>query len=355
LVPHEARPNGEPARIKIDGFPGGPAAFEQIAKWCYGIDIDLTVDNIAFAYCAARTLRVPELEKSTEVFMTQVVLKDIVRSTAVLRAATSIQHMSDEMLEGLIGHSINAIASMFEHIPELNTLPTDAFSCIVRTARDLGTDKKALEASVVAFCEAKISEGPGKLAVDEFVEVVAAAGRIDDMGHCEAVYRLLEVMMQHHTSDAEAEVMCKALHELGFWVCLPHSVIERAYSDRNVPDRYITVALMAENRHLLQVNEQLYEKVEQLTDLLHAEGGGGGGAMVPAGGSGGGRGRPALTAGAPTPASTAPSQYYAPPTSTAGAAAYTPGPSTAGAGAGGAATTPYRAASGGYGGPGRAQ
>lgn len=24
--------------------------------------------------------------------------------------------------------------------------------------------------------------------------------------------------------------MCKGLHELGFWVCLPHVVIERAYS-----------------------------------------------------------------------------------------------------------------------------
>jgi len=240
-----------------------------------------------------------ELEKSTEVFMSQVVLKDPVRATQVLRVATSIQHMSDEMLEGLIGHSINAVASMFEPIPELNALPGDCFSCIVRTARDLSVNKKTLETAVIHYAEAKISEGSGKLSVDEFVEVVASAGRIDDMQYCEAVYRLLEVMMQHHTSDEEAEVMCKALHELGFWVCLPHSVIERAYSDRNVPDRYITVALMAENRHLLQVNEQLYEKVEQLTDLINKDGGGLGSTMGSAAGA-------AAIEGTP-------SQYYSTP------------------------------------------
>lgn len=57
LLP-EGNTGKEPVRLKIDGFPGGAPAFEQIARWLYGIDIDLTVENIAYAYCAARTLRV---------------------------------------------------------------------------------------------------------------------------------------------------------------------------------------------------------------------------------------------------------------------------------------------------------
>ena len=65
--------------------------------------------------------------------------------------------------------------------------------------------------------------------------------------------------------------MCKGLHDLGFWVSLPHEVIERAYQDRNIPDRYCTVALMAENRFLIQANEKLAAQVEQFTDALKQE------------------------------------------------------------------------------------
>ena len=77
-------------------------------------------------------------------------------------------------------------------------------------------------------------------------------------------------MLRSYKSDEQAEALCKGLHELGFWVCLPHVVVERAYSDRNVPDRYCTVALMAENRHLLRVNDQLASQVESLTEALRS-------------------------------------------------------------------------------------
>ncbi|RYG51065.1 hypothetical protein EON66_11180, partial [archaeon] len=171
--------------------------------------------------------------------------------------------MSDAMMEGLVGHCINAIASMFSPMPELNALPADCFSCIVRTARDMDANKRTLEAAVVGFCDSHASEDMGvKMTPEEFLDVVASPGRMDDMRHAEGVYNFLEVLLRHYKTDAEAEQLCKGLHELGFWVCLPHVVIERAYSDRNIPDRYCTVALMAENRHLIKVNEQLAEQVE---------------------------------------------------------------------------------------------
>ena len=70
---------------------------------------------------------------------------------------------------------------------------------------------------------------------------------MDDFRHAGEVYNFLEAMLKHYTRDEDAEAMCKGLHDLGFWVSLPHEVIERAYQDRNIPDRYCTVALMAEN------------------------------------------------------------------------------------------------------------
>lgn len=86
-----------------------------------------------------------------------------------------------------------------------------------------------------------------KLDVEQFLNVVAAPGRMDDFRHAGEVYNFLEAMLKHYTRDEDAEAMCKGLHDLGFWVSLPHEVIERAYQDRNIPDRYCTVALMAEN------------------------------------------------------------------------------------------------------------
>jgi BTB/POZ domain len=255
----------------VKDFPGGPSAFEIVAKYCYGIDIELTVDNIAHVYCASRVLRVPDLEKSTDAFMSEVVLRDPAKAAVVLKVATGIANMSDAMMEGLVGHCINAIASMFSPLPELNALPADCFSCIVRTARDMDANKRTLEAAVVSFLDSHIGDdahhpapaapnapaganGPVKLTIEEFLDVVAAPGRMDDMRHAEAIYNFLEVLLRHYRSDSEAESLCKGLHELGFWVCLPHVVIERAYSDRNIPDRYCTVALMAENRHLIKVS-----------------------------------------------------------------------------------------------------
>jgi len=56
--------------------------------------------------------------------------------------------------------------------------------------------------------------------------------------------------------------------QLGFWVNLPHAIIEEAYRDKNIPDRYCTVALMAENRHLIKANEELTHMCESMNEAM---------------------------------------------------------------------------------------
>lgn len=334
--------------MHIKDFPGGPAAFEIVAKWCYGIDIELTVDEIAPVYCGARYLHAPDLEKTTDAFMTEIVLPDPRKAAKVLRVATDIgeqwhrkaclcprwlgcgawprlgccfspavkhtargafsfasrphacpalgrrlaallavppscqparlapllpcprpaENMREDMMENLVGRCINAIAASFGDYEELNALPPDCFACIVRNARDLEESKDLLERAVTSFLKAHLSEDTLHLTEGEFIEVVSATGRMDDMRHCDAVYSFLEVLLRQLPEEEAVVDVCKALHDLGFWVSLPHSVIERAYADRAIPDRYCTVALMAENRHLLKVNEQLAEQVEHLSATL---------------------------------------------------------------------------------------
>jgi hypothetical protein len=267
-----AVPAGGVLEMELADFPGGPRAFETVAKFMYGIDIEVTTEDIAFIYCACRYLRIPDLEKTTEAFMTEVVLQDPRKSAKVLKVATGIENMTEAMMEGLVGHCINAIAARFAPLPELNELPPDCFACIVRNARDMDVVKVTLEAAVLQYLESKISDDVVALSVDEFIEVVQSPGRMEDMRHCEGVYVFLETMIRKFPDDATIEQLCKALHDLGFWVCLPHVVIEKAYADRNIPDRYCAVALMAENRHLLKVNESLTEQVEQLTEQLASAG-----------------------------------------------------------------------------------
>ena len=54
------------------------------------LSLFLQVDNIAFVYCAARVMRVSDLEKSTEAFMVEVVLRDPGKAAVVLKVATGI-------------------------------------------------------------------------------------------------------------------------------------------------------------------------------------------------------------------------------------------------------------------------
>jgi hypothetical protein len=92
---------------------------------------------------------VKELEISTEAFMTDIVLRDPVKSAVVLKVTAGIAHMTETMMAGLVGHCINAIASMFSPIPELNALPAECFVVVVKTAREMDANKRTLEAAVV--------------------------------------------------------------------------------------------------------------------------------------------------------------------------------------------------------------
>ena len=260
--------------MRISHFPGGPAAFELIARFCYGLDIAITVENIAPAYCAARVLQVPELEAKTEEFMQNFVLADVVRSATVLKITAGIANMTEAMMAGLVGHCINAIAARFQPVAELNLLPPECFVVVVKTARDMGIAKPGLEQAVLAFLKSRNGpEAPAPhLSVEDFLSVVAASGKLDTQAHCEALYGYLAAMLHDYKSDTDAEALCRGLHELGFWVNLPHAIIEEAYRDKNIPDRYCTVALMAENRHLIKANEELTHMCESMNEAMKSMG-----------------------------------------------------------------------------------
>ncbi|XAR72395.1 hypothetical protein NMG60_11019020 [Bertholletia excelsa] len=69
-------------KVVLDDLPGGPEAFELAAKFCYGIDVDITATNISGLRCAAEYLEMTEdLEEGNLIFKTEAFLSYVVLSS----------------------------------------------------------------------------------------------------------------------------------------------------------------------------------------------------------------------------------------------------------------------------------
>ncbi|XP_073027862.1 root phototropism protein 3-like [Primulina eburnea] len=69
-------------KIVLDDIPGGPGSFELAAKFCYGIAVDLTANNISSLRCAAEYLEMTEdLEEGNLIFKTEAFLNYVVLSS----------------------------------------------------------------------------------------------------------------------------------------------------------------------------------------------------------------------------------------------------------------------------------
>ncbi|KAL1354605.1 hypothetical protein HN51_006674 [Arachis hypogaea] len=100
--------------IELSDVPGGAEGFELAAKFCYGINFEITVENIAMLRCMAEYLEMTEdyavgnLVGRTDAYLNEVALKTI-------SGAVSILHMSEKLLPvaekaKLVSKCIDAIA-----------------------------------------------------------------------------------------------------------------------------------------------------------------------------------------------------------------------------------------------------
>ncbi|CAA0823752.1 BTB/POZ domain-containing protein [Striga hermonthica] len=82
--------------ISLPDIPGGPKTFELIAKFCYGVKLELTASNVAHLRCAAEHLEMTEeygegnLISQTETFINQVVLRGWKDSLRALQTCEDI-------------------------------------------------------------------------------------------------------------------------------------------------------------------------------------------------------------------------------------------------------------------------
>ncbi|KAK8630748.1 hypothetical protein V6N13_079528 [Hibiscus sabdariffa] len=102
-------------RINLSSVPGGPEAFELAAKFCYGINVEITLSNIAVLRCVSHYLQMGEefaeknLEARTEAYLKDIVLPNISSTIAVLHRCESLLPISEEI--NLVNRLISAIAN----------------------------------------------------------------------------------------------------------------------------------------------------------------------------------------------------------------------------------------------------
>ncbi|KAL3517476.1 hypothetical protein ACH5RR_020065 [Cinchona calisaya] len=103
------------SKLNLSGVPGGPEAFELAAKFCYGLNTEITLSNVAMLRCVAHFLEMTEefseknLEARIEVYLRDTVLPNISNSVSVLHNCESLLPISEEV--NLVSRLINAIAN----------------------------------------------------------------------------------------------------------------------------------------------------------------------------------------------------------------------------------------------------
>ncbi|KAL4343802.1 hypothetical protein S245_036663 [Arachis hypogaea] len=101
--------------VHIHDIPGGPAAFEICAKFCYGMTVTLNAYNVVAARCAAEYLEMYEtVEKGNliykvDVFLNSSIFRSWKDSIIVLQTTKSLLPWSEELK--IVSHCLNSIAS----------------------------------------------------------------------------------------------------------------------------------------------------------------------------------------------------------------------------------------------------
>ncbi|KAK9067008.1 hypothetical protein SSX86_014332 [Deinandra increscens subsp. villosa] len=107
--------NGNNEEFEINNIPGGPAAFEICAKFCYGMTVTLNAYNVVLARCAAEYLEMYEtvdkgnLVYKIKVFLNSSIFKTWKDSIIVFHSTRSLVPWSEELK--VVSHCLESIAS----------------------------------------------------------------------------------------------------------------------------------------------------------------------------------------------------------------------------------------------------
>ncbi|KAG6419377.1 hypothetical protein SASPL_121597 [Salvia splendens] len=99
----EASEGEEGCVIRLSDVPGGAKTFELVAKFCYGVKLELTALNVVHVRCAAEHLEMTEeygegnLVSQTEIFLNQTVLRSWKDSLKALQTCGDVLSEAEQL------------------------------------------------------------------------------------------------------------------------------------------------------------------------------------------------------------------------------------------------------------------
>ncbi|KAL6203581.1 hypothetical protein ACLB2K_027281 [Fragaria x ananassa] len=172
-------------RISLSDIPGGPETFEKAAKFCYGVNFEITVHNVAALRCAAEYLQMTDmycdnnLSSRTEDFLTQVALSSLSGAIAVLKSCEGLTPMAEDLkivqrCVELVTSKVTIEANFPSRSPtnwwteELSILDIEFFGRVIKSMKQRASKTLTVSSAIVTYAERWLRDhsGAGTKALD---------------------------------------------------------------------------------------------------------------------------------------------------------------------------------------------
>lgn len=157
-------------RINLSEIPGGPEIFEKAAKFCYGVNFEITVHNVAALRCAAEYLQMTDkycdnnLAGRTEDFLSQVALSSLSGAVVVLKSCEDLLPMAEELkivqrcIDVASARACNEASFPCRTPPnwwteELSILDVELFGRIIGAMKQRGAKPLTIATALITYAE----------------------------------------------------------------------------------------------------------------------------------------------------------------------------------------------------------
>ncbi|KAK7305563.1 hypothetical protein VNO77_43469 [Canavalia gladiata] len=160
----------ELTRIDLSDIPGGSGIFEKAAKFCYGVNFEITIQNVAVLRCAAEFLQMTDqscennLAGRTEDFLSQVAFFTLTGAVTVLKSCRHLLPFANELdIVKRCVEAVSAKACSEANFPsrsppnwwteELTVLDIDFFGKVIAAMKQRGAKSLTLASALITYTE----------------------------------------------------------------------------------------------------------------------------------------------------------------------------------------------------------
>ncbi|KAJ7964331.1 BTB/POZ-like protein [Quillaja saponaria] len=162
-------------KIDLSSTPGGPEIFEKAAKFCYGVNFEITIHNAAALRCAADYLQMDDkccdnnLAARTEDFLSQVAFTSLSGAVVVIKSCQNLLPFAEHL--NIVKRCVDVIslkacneATFPSRTPptwwteDISVLDVDFFGKIIIAMKQRGAKALTLASALITYTEKSLRE-----------------------------------------------------------------------------------------------------------------------------------------------------------------------------------------------------